>query len=78
MNSADQKRIKKQLAKDNLCYVLITCGEPSEDGDMHVEMSYEGDAALASYLVHGAQTFFDEQEDEIKSGGQSKVVSFGG
>jgi hypothetical protein len=78
MNNADQKRIMKKLAKDKVCYVLITCGGPTDDGNMQVEMSYEGDAALASYLVYGAQAFFDEQEEETKSCGESKIVSLGG
>lgn len=78
MNNADQKRIMKKLAKENVCYVLITCGVPEDDGNMQVKMSFEGDAALASYLVNGAQAFFDEQEVEIKSCGGSKIVSLGG
>lgn len=78
MNRADQKRIRDKLAKDNVCYVLITCCEPTDDGNMQVEMSYEGDATLASYLLQGAQTFFDEQEDVVNSSNQSKIVSLGG
>lgn len=58
------KRIRDKLAKNPACYVLITCDQPSEDGDMKVEMTYEGDAALASYLLQGAQSFIDEQEFE--------------
>ena len=77
MNSTDQKRIRKKLAKDNVCYVLITCGEPNDDGNLQVEMSYEGDAALASYLLQGAQTFFDEQEEEEINCTHGKIVSLG-
>jgi hypothetical protein len=54
--------LKKFLAKNNACYVLITCGEPSEDGNMQVEMSYEGDACLAAYLLESAQGFIDHSE----------------
>lgn len=55
-------RIKKALSKNHACYVLITCDSPSDGGDMEVKMSYEGDAALASYLLQGAQTIIDEGE----------------
>jgi hypothetical protein len=55
--------VKKVLAKNNACYVLITCGEPSEDGKMHVEMTYEGDACLAAYLIESAQNFIDDPEE---------------
>ncbi len=53
--------VKKALAKNNACYVLITCGEPSEDGKMQVEMTYEGDECLAAYLIESAQGFIDDQ-----------------
>ena len=52
--------LKKVLQKDNACYILITCGKPSKDGNMQVEMSYEGDAFLASYLIEGAQSVIDD------------------
>lgn len=56
-----QKQIKQTLTENNACYVLITCGKPNEDGDMQVEMTYEGDAVVAAYLLQGAQSFMDEQ-----------------
>ncbi len=48
----------KKPKKNCSCYVLITCTEPSGDGDMEVEMTYEGDESLVSYLVENAQVFF--------------------
>ncbi len=62
MKRDEQERIKKTLAKNHACYVLITCDEPSDDGEIEVEMSYEGDAALASYLLQGAKDIMDESE----------------
>lgn len=55
--------IQKSLFKfeNKSCYVLITCGEPSKDGHMEIEMSYEGDPVLAAYLVESAQNIIDEQ-----------------
>jgi hypothetical protein len=50
------------LAREqNACYVLITCGEPSEDGRMEVEFTYEGDASLASYLLESAQSYLEDK-----------------
>lgn len=59
-----EKNLKDTLAKNHLCYVLITCDPPDDDeGKMQVELTYEGDAALAAYLLQGAQAFVDEQEE---------------
>jgi hypothetical protein len=52
--------VEKLFSKKNACYVLITCEEPSEDGKMQVEMTYEGDACLAAYLIESAQVFIDD------------------
>ena len=56
------KEIQEKLAKKYACYVLITCDSPSNEGKMKVEMSYEGDPVLASYLLQGAQGFLEEQD----------------
>lgn len=62
-----QKRLKDTLSKKHLCYVLITCDPPTENGEMKVEMTYEGDAALAAYLIEGAQqTINDNLEIEVE------------
>jgi hypothetical protein len=53
--------VKKELAENNACYVLITCGHPSEDGKMQVEMNYQGDPTLAAYLIESAQTLIDSE-----------------
>lgn len=57
------KQVKKTLAKNHACYVLITCDEPI-NGEMQVEMTYEGDATVAAYLLQGAQSYIDEQEQD--------------
>lgn len=62
-NSKVPLEIEKIMAKDNACYVLIACGQPSEDGKMQVEMTYEGDACLAAYLIESAQGFIDHEID---------------
>ncbi len=64
MKKGVSERLMKELAKEHACFVLITCGKPSEEGDMQVELKYEGDLALAAYLIQGAQNYMDEQQDD--------------
>ena len=47
------------LAENNACYVLITCGAPSKDGQMKVDLKYWGDPVLAAYLVESAQSIIE-------------------
>jgi len=69
IQASSVERIKKAIRKNTACYVLITCTEPTKDGKMEVEMSYEGDEALAAYLVESAQSVFEGQiEESIDSG----------
>jgi hypothetical protein len=53
-----QKLLKSQ---QKACYVLITCGEPSKEGKMEVELTVEGDRDLACYLIDSAQGYLDDQ-----------------
>jgi hypothetical protein len=62
MKCEAQKRLENQLAKRHVCYVLITCDAPAEDGHMQVRMTYEGDASLAACLLQGAQSFIHDKE----------------
>lgn len=72
-----QKSFRDSLTKKHVCYVLITCDAPSDDGKMNVEMSYEGDASLAAYLLQGAQSFMDEQDfDNIETASSAKICYF--
>jgi hypothetical protein len=61
------KEIKKALAGKCACYVLITCTEPGADGQMQVEMNYEGDEALAAFLIENAGQVFDDQRQYRES-----------
>jgi hypothetical protein len=63
-SSERQRQIRELLGKDNSCYVLITCGEPSSEGKMQIEMDYEGDPILAAYLLEGAQGIIEEQIEQ--------------
>lgn len=62
----DLSDIKKHLKKNNACYVLITCSQPSQDGKMQVELNYSGDEDLAAYLVDGAQDVFEKEKSLIQ------------
>lgn len=64
MSKNSRKHLQEVLTKDLACYVLITCGQPSEDGQMQVEMTYQGDAALAAYLLQGAQLCMSSEEEQ--------------
>lgn len=72
MKRRAEKAIRESLAKKHDCYVLITCDQSSADGQMEVEMTYQGDATLAAYLLEGAQGIIDEKDLNNESS-QSKV-----
>lgn len=59
--------IKKNLGCKHACYVLITCSSPTKEGQMEVEMTYEGDEMLASFLVDNASQIFDERASKRES-----------
>lgn len=54
--------LKRSLRKNYACHVLITCENPDDEGEMRVRMTFEGDQALASYLLEGAQFHMMEHE----------------
>jgi hypothetical protein len=64
MKSKIDKEIREKLASRHACFVLITCDTPSIDGNMNVEMTYEGDPVLAAYLLEGAQSYLAGLEEQ--------------
>jgi hypothetical protein len=52
----------RKILKDHAGYVLVTCRPTDKRGKMEVELSFEGDPDLASYLVDGAQGYFENEE----------------
>lgn len=60
-NSHISKTLRKKLASDHACYVLITCNHPDENGKMQVEMTYEGDTCLAAMLIENAQSYLQDE-----------------
>ena len=61
------EKIKERLKKNNACYVLITCSEPSKEGKMQVELNYSGDEDLVAYLIDGAKGIFDKDFYNVKN-----------
>lgn len=55
------KELRIKEKEKHACYVLITCGEPNAEGKMSVELTYQGDPALAAYLLENAQGFIDDE-----------------
>ncbi len=62
MKNHIHEEIREKISDNTACYVLITCEEPSNSGEMNVELSYDGDPVLAEFLIQGAQNYFDEPE----------------
>lgn len=54
-------QIENAMKENCACYVLITCSEPDSKGKMDVEMKYDGDEALAAFLVENARQVFDDR-----------------
>lgn len=57
----------RRILSDHVGYVLVTCRPTTQPGRLEVEVSYEGDPDLASYLVDGAQGYF-ENEIQVEEG----------
>ena len=62
VGSAHEK-IRKILS-NHIGYVLVTCRPTRKAGKMEVEVSYEGDPDLASYLVDGAQGYLESEQQQ--------------
>lgn len=63
MNNKSWKNLLRKLEQEPSCYVLITCGEPSDTGEMQVEMDYKGDPSLALLLLQNAQSCVEQDEE---------------
>ena len=61
------EKLKQLLAKKNACYVLITCSKPTLEGQMDVELNFEGDIDLAALIVDNASQVFHEKRAQKES-----------
>jgi hypothetical protein len=57
-----ERDFRKELNDRYCCYVLITCTTPSKEGNMQVNLTYEGDESLASYLIENAQMLLNPEQ----------------
>ncbi|MGL4539869.1 MAG: hypothetical protein ACRCU0_02695 [Candidatus Rhabdochlamydia sp.] len=44
-------------------FIKISCAPPSADGKIQVEMTYEGDPFVLSYILKKAQEQFEQNDD---------------
>lgn len=69
-------KVKKMLQKEHVGYVLVTAKKTGNPNKLEVELSYEGETALASYLVDGAQDALDAIfESEVEECGVNDARS---
>lgn len=54
-------KLKSVIGDQCACFVLISCSEPSTEGQMDVQMHFEGDETLVAFLLENATQVFDEQ-----------------
>lgn len=54
----------KMILKKHKSYVLITCDEPDIHGKINVDMSYDGDPDLIAFMIHGAQQYLEDTDEE--------------
>lgn len=54
-------KLLKSLKSGHSTFVLLTCEESSREGQMSVEMHYDGDPALVAYLLEGALETIDQE-----------------
>lgn len=74
MRREEKDSITNALSKNHACYILITCDAPTEDGEMQVHLTYEGDPKVATYLLEGAQSVILENQDLPPCHSSPKVI----
>lgn len=55
------EKVKRAFLRKKICYVLISCEEPNQKGEMEVEMTIDGDKYLAGYLTESAKQMLEDQ-----------------
>ena len=59
LQNTEINELKKILAEKQLSYVLITCTPPTNEGKMDIELDYQGDQDLLSYLIDSAKNIIE-------------------
>lgn len=57
------KAFEEAFSKKHAGYVLITCDQPSDSGEMEVKMTYGGSSLLANKLIDDAQILLYDEFD---------------
>jgi|GEM_PF-5827627 len=55
------EKVHKVFRRKTIAYILISCGEANNKGEMEVEMTYEGDKYLVSYMLENARELMDSK-----------------
>ena len=55
--------LKRKKKGKTICYVLITCSEPNDDGTIEVEMKYDGESWLAAYVIKSASEILEDEKN---------------
>lgn len=62
MKSTLLTKIERILKKESIeCYVLMLCNKSKVSEELFVEMSYEGDEVLGSYMLEKALSIMDNK-----------------
>ncbi len=54
-------KVTKVFRRKVIAYVMISCGEVNSKGEMEVEMTYEGDKYLVSYMLENARELMESK-----------------
>ncbi len=57
------KAFEEAYSKKHAGYVLITCDQASDSGEMKVAMTYGGSTDLAGLLIDNAQTILEDESE---------------
>lgn len=68
----DEGSTPNQL-NEKACTIEISCSKAGEDGQMNVEMNWEGDATIVAYLLQDALKVIDQRIDEEYVGNKSPL-----
>lgn len=58
------KAFEEAFSKKHAGYVLITCDQPTDSGEMEVKMTYGGSTLLVNKLIDDAQILLDDVFDD--------------
>jgi len=63
MDHNEYEEFIEKLSENHASYVLITCDEPEDDGNMSINMTHQGDSYLVPYLLKVAHSMAEDKLD---------------